>query len=211
MGEPIPAAVSGAAGGLQRVIGGALLADAASRIVAATDIVAARFVVVDAIDEHAAAEADRLLASWRGDERPEVIDTKSSPTDVVTEMDRRSEVLITDRIRAARPGDTVLGEEGGQQHEEPRRAEATLERVLRHEGLLQRSETVRGAEALDGLDGAPLGLHGKHQAGTRRQAVNENRAGTADSMLAADVCPGEAEVVAEDVGESMARLGGDGL
>jgi myo-inositol-1(or 4)-monophosphatase len=62
----------------------------------------------------AAREAGRLLASWRGDERPEVVDTKSSPTDVVTEMDRRSEALITARIRAVRPGDTVLGEEGGQ-------------------------------------------------------------------------------------------------
>jgi myo-inositol-1(or 4)-monophosphatase len=62
----------------------------------------------------AASEAGRLLASWRGDIRPEVIDTKSSPTDVVTEMDRRSEALITGRIRAVRPGDAVLGEEGGQ-------------------------------------------------------------------------------------------------
>ena len=62
----------------------------------------------------AAAEAGRLLASWRGDERPEVVQTKSSPTDIVTEMDRRSEALITTRIRAYRPGDTVLGEEGGQ-------------------------------------------------------------------------------------------------
>jgi myo-inositol-1(or 4)-monophosphatase len=62
----------------------------------------------------AAAEAGRLLASWRGDGRPEVVHTKSSPTDVVTEMDRRSEALITGRIHAARPGDTVLGEEGGQ-------------------------------------------------------------------------------------------------
>jgi myo-inositol-1(or 4)-monophosphatase len=62
----------------------------------------------------AAREAGRLLASWRGGERPEVIDTKSSPTDVVTEMDRRSEALITEWIRAIRPGDTVLGEEGGQ-------------------------------------------------------------------------------------------------
>ena len=58
----------------------------------------------------AAAEAGRLLASWRGDERPEVVQTKSSPTDIVTEMDRRSEALITSRIRAYRPGDTVLGE-----------------------------------------------------------------------------------------------------
>jgi GNAT superfamily N-acetyltransferase len=35
-------------------LGGALLADASSRIVAATDIVAARFVVADAIDDNAA-------------------------------------------------------------------------------------------------------------------------------------------------------------
>jgi myo-inositol-1(or 4)-monophosphatase len=62
----------------------------------------------------AAREAGRLLATWRGDGRPEVVDTKSSPTDVVTEMDRKSEALITGRIRAVRPGDTVLGEEGGQ-------------------------------------------------------------------------------------------------
>lgn len=37
-----------------RGLGGALLADASSRIVAATDIVAARFAVVDAIDDKAA-------------------------------------------------------------------------------------------------------------------------------------------------------------
>jgi myo-inositol-1(or 4)-monophosphatase len=61
-----------------------------------------------------AAEAGRLLASWRADGRPEVADTKSSPTDVVTEMDRKSEELITRRIRAARPGDAILAEEGGE-------------------------------------------------------------------------------------------------
>ena len=37
-----------------RGLGGSLLADAASRIIQATNIVAARFVVVDAIDDHAA-------------------------------------------------------------------------------------------------------------------------------------------------------------
>jgi myo-inositol-1(or 4)-monophosphatase len=40
--------------------------------------------------------------------------TKSSPTDVVTEMDRAAEDLIRRRILAARPGDAILGEEGGQ-------------------------------------------------------------------------------------------------
>ena len=39
--------------------------------------------------------------------------TKSSPTDVVTEMDRRAEELIRSRILAVRPDDAILGEEGG--------------------------------------------------------------------------------------------------
>jgi myo-inositol-1(or 4)-monophosphatase len=39
-------------------------------------------------------------------------DTKSSPTDVVTVMDTASQRLIMDALRAARPGDGVLGEEG---------------------------------------------------------------------------------------------------
>jgi myo-inositol-1(or 4)-monophosphatase len=42
----------------------------------------------------------------------EVADTKSSGTDVVTEMDRASERLLVERILAARPDDGILGEEG---------------------------------------------------------------------------------------------------
>jgi len=47
--------------------------------------------------------------------RPEVADTKSSPTDVVTDMDRAAEALIRERLLAARPRDAILGEEGGEQ------------------------------------------------------------------------------------------------
>lgn len=43
----------------------------------------------------------------------EVADTKTSSVDVVTATDRASEVLIRDRILAARPDDSFLGEEGG--------------------------------------------------------------------------------------------------
>jgi myo-inositol-1(or 4)-monophosphatase len=65
----------------------------------------------------AAVEAAQLLAQRRPAGplgRPEVAGTKSSPTDVVTEMDQASEALIRRRLLAARPGDAVLGEEGGQ-------------------------------------------------------------------------------------------------
>jgi len=59
----------------------------------------------------AAREAGELLADRAG--QVEVAATKSSPTDVVTEMDRRSEELIRSRILASRPSDAILGEEGG--------------------------------------------------------------------------------------------------
>jgi len=65
----------------------------------------------------AAGEAGQMLATRRppgGSGRPEVTSTKSSPTDVVTEMDRASEALITGRLRSQRPGDAFLGEEGGE-------------------------------------------------------------------------------------------------
>ncbi|HET7900700.1 MAG TPA: inositol monophosphatase family protein [Candidatus Nanopelagicales bacterium] len=38
--------------------------------------------------------------------------TKSSATDIVTEMDRRTEALLVDRILSQRPDDGVVGEEG---------------------------------------------------------------------------------------------------
>jgi myo-inositol-1(or 4)-monophosphatase len=40
------------------------------------------------------------------------VDTKSTPTDVVTAMDKASEALIVDRLARERPGDGMLGEEG---------------------------------------------------------------------------------------------------
>ncbi|GLW07748.1 inositol-1-monophosphatase [Microtetraspora sp. NBRC 13810] len=59
-----------------------------------------------------AREAGDMLRQKRS-ARPEVVQTKSSPTDVVTALDRAAEELVRDRIRTARPGDAVLGEEGG--------------------------------------------------------------------------------------------------
>src|SRR6201996_336239 len=55
-----------------------------------------------------------MLAEEGTRQRPEVVQTKSSLTDVVTAMDRRAEAMITERIRAVRPGDSILGEEGGE-------------------------------------------------------------------------------------------------
>ncbi|SHK06406.1 myo-inositol-1(or 4)-monophosphatase [Nocardiopsis flavescens] len=61
-----------------------------------------------------ATEAGELAAG--GQAGVTVLDTKSSPTDVVTKMDRATEELIRSRLLAARPDDAILGEEGGEEH-----------------------------------------------------------------------------------------------
>jgi len=53
--------------------------------------------------------ADLLLASVNTELK---IDTKTSATDLVTEIDRAAEKIIVERITIARPQDAILGEEG---------------------------------------------------------------------------------------------------
>jgi myo-inositol-1(or 4)-monophosphatase len=70
-----------------------------------------------ALRELARTAAERA-ATLIEDGRPDglgVADTKSSPTDVVTEMDRASERLLRDLLARARPQDGFLGEEYGYQ------------------------------------------------------------------------------------------------
>ena len=79
----------------------------ASSVRSTTDVVA-----LLALCEHAARRAGAVTVA----ERPRdlgVAATKSSPTDVVTEMDRRAEALLREILSAARPGDAILGEEAG--------------------------------------------------------------------------------------------------
>lgn len=58
-----------------------------------------------------ARQAGDLLLDGRG-RRPGGIGTKTSDTDMVSEVDRASERLIVDGLRDARPGDGILAEEG---------------------------------------------------------------------------------------------------
>lgn len=58
----------------------------------------------------AAREAGELLLHGRPARLQ--VDTKSTSTDIVTEMDRASEWLLVERLRRDRPDDGVIGEEG---------------------------------------------------------------------------------------------------
>ncbi|HEX2698839.1 MAG TPA: inositol monophosphatase family protein [Acidimicrobiales bacterium] len=60
----------------------------------------------------AATAAGTLLREGQGS-APADVSTKTSLTDMVSELDRASEALIAEMILGARPGDAILGEEGG--------------------------------------------------------------------------------------------------
>jgi myo-inositol-1(or 4)-monophosphatase len=57
-------------------------------------------------------EAAEFIRDSRPEGRVDVAATKSSPTDVVTEIDRATEDLIRSRILQTRPDDGFVGEEG---------------------------------------------------------------------------------------------------
>ena len=85
-------------------------------------------------------EAAAVVAKYAA-ERTYVVETKSTPTDLVTEADRETEALIVRRILSARPGDGLLGEEGANREAasgirwviDP--IDGTTNFVLRHPGL----------------------------------------------------------------------------
>ena len=64
-----------------------------------------------ALARSAAEAAGTLLLDGAARRRTDV-GTKTSPTDMVTEMDRASEALVVEGLLRARPDDGVLGEEG---------------------------------------------------------------------------------------------------
>jgi len=82
--------------------------DAGGRGDAALDPAALLDIAVEA-----ARRAGALLAGGRGEALH--VETKSSATDMVSEMDRGAEALIRAVITGQRPADAILGEEGGAQ------------------------------------------------------------------------------------------------
>jgi myo-inositol-1(or 4)-monophosphatase len=67
--------------------------------------------LLDVATEAAHAAGRELLMRWR---RPLQVDTKSTPTDPVTEADLGAERAIREVLGRRRPADSILGEEGGE-------------------------------------------------------------------------------------------------
>ncbi|EHB50215.1 Inositol-phosphate phosphatase [Mycolicibacterium rhodesiae JS60] len=73
--------------------------------------------VAERLAAEAAAFVRRRRGEILGDGRDaldsESVHTKSTPTDPVTIVDTETELLLRDRLAALRPGEAILGEEGG--------------------------------------------------------------------------------------------------
>jgi myo-inositol-1(or 4)-monophosphatase len=67
--------------------------------------------LLDVATEAAHAAGRELLLRWRS---PLTVDTKSTPTDPVTEADLNAERAIREVLGRRRPADSILGEEGGE-------------------------------------------------------------------------------------------------
>jgi hypothetical protein len=99
-----------------------------------------------------------------------------------------------------------FGEVGLGKHEEAGCAEPALQRVMITERLLQVRQLLANGETFHRADLRPVGLDAEDQAGPDRGLVQDHRAGPADTVLAAQVRAGVAEVVAEHVGQRPAPL-----
>lgn len=71
--------------------------------------------------------------------------------------------------------------------------------VLAPDGLLERMERTRRAQALDRRDGAPVTLHRERQTGEDALAIDQDGAGPASALVAALLGAGQAQVIAEKV------------
>lgn len=126
-----------------------------------------------------AARASALLIERLDDPRTDVR-TKSSGTDMVTEVDRESERLIVDSIRRERPDDGILGEEGGSR--EGRSGyrwvidpiDGTTNYIYGHPGFAVSIAVEREGEAVVGVVDDPM--HGDLFTAIRGRGAHRNDA-----------------------------------
>src|ERR1700730_5697263 len=86
-------------------------------------------------------------------------------------------------------------------------AEAALQGVMAEECLLQNREAIlRRRQTLDGANFATFDLRREREAGAREPSVDLDGASTAHPVLAADMRAGQAQHVAQEIGEQHAGL-----
>ena len=100
-------------------------------------------------------------------------------------------------------------EHADSEHQEAGRAEAALQAVVVHKGLLHRMQLIAIGQAFDGPDLFTVRLHGEHQAGAYWLTVDDYCAGAANTVFAANMGPGLPAVLADCVRQGAPRLDGN--
>ena len=91
----------------------------------------------------------------------------------------------------------------------PRGAEAALQRMVAAKGRVAGAPSRSGDGAMPSTvpQIATIDLHRQRQAGAREHAVDDDRAGAADAVLATDMSSRRTKLLAQEIGEQHARLG----
>ena len=71
------------------------------------------------------------------------------------------------------------------------------------EGGLQVAELTAFGGAFDGLDHGAVGLCRQHQTAAHDLAIETHRAGAANTMFAADMAPGQFQLVAQEINQGL--------
>jgi hypothetical protein len=99
---------------------------------------------------------------------------------------------------------------GGRLDDKPRRAEAALQGIERHERPLYRMQFC-AANPLDGRDPPAGNRSRRHQAAHDGDAVEQYGAGAADTGAADELGPGETHFVADDIDQKGFEIVGQGF
>jgi hypothetical protein len=99
----------------------------------------------------------------------------------------------------------LLRQERMQRSQHSGRTKSALQRMMLAESFLERAKPIGRTYAFDGDNFAPVSLHCKHETGSNRFAVDDDRTGATYAMLTTDVSTGETEIVPQGIRETRAQ------
>ena len=97
-------------------------------------------------------------------------------------------------------------EQGFAGHQKTGRADSALQAGMLEKLALQRMQTIRSSDPLDGDDLFTLSLDGQYQTGVDEDPVECDRTGAAVAVVAAFFRTGETEILAQHLQQTLARF-----
>ena len=96
-------------------------------------------------------------------------------------------------------------QQGVGRHEKTGGAETALQGMVLLKRLLQWMQRVALRQPFNSHQLGPIGLHREHETGTHRRAVIQDRTGAADAVFAPQMCAGQVQLFAQEIGQCHAH------